>query len=124
MNKIFDRSENEITEILPLYLTDLAKSRALDQKSFNKGLSKFLNAVPSIAADIPKLPDWLSEAMMTLYESNAINFRDVTWYDKKKSGEDDEPPMVEDYYRIIAQFLKLLTCQEGSTPASLVKFYR
>ena len=83
----------------------------LDQKAFNRGLSKFLNAVPNIAADIPMLPEWLSSVMMTLYDNRAIYFKEITWYERRKAGADadEEPPMVEDYYRVMAQFLKLMT---------------
>lgn len=101
LNKIFDRSGHEIEDILPQYLSMLVKSRALDQRSFTKGLSKFFNAVPNIAADYPMLPQWLSQVMMTLYESKAINFKDLYFFEKKKEGEEDQP-MVEDYFRIIS----------------------
>jgi hypothetical protein len=115
LNKVFDRSEQEVTEVLPKYLEDLVKSKVLDQRSFNLGISKYLNAVPNIAADYPKLAQWLSLVLQVLYESKAISFKDITWIDKKKAGAEDEEPMVEDYFKVAGHFLYRLA-QSGSTP--------
>ncbi len=67
MNKIFDRTENEIDNILPRYFSDLIAAKILDKRGFNIGLSRYLNTVPNISADYPKLGEYLSNLMIILY---------------------------------------------------------
>lgn len=109
LNHIFDRSENEIENHLPVYLKALIQAKVLDTKSFNKGLSKFLVGLPNIAADYPKMSEWLSKVMVTLFQEKAISFRerDIYFIENKKpqDKEEGDEPMVEDYFRVMAHFL-------------------
>lgn len=56
LNKVFDRSEEEVKEILPLYVKDLVCFKIIDSKSFSKGLTKYLVGMHLIVADYPHLP--------------------------------------------------------------------
>jgi hypothetical protein len=55
LNKVYDRTPKEVEEILPQYLRDLIRFQVLDNLSFNKGISKYIQMVPSIIADYPML---------------------------------------------------------------------
>lgn len=106
LNKAFDQSAREIEEILPEYVLLLAKEKVLDAKSFQIGVSKFLQNYPNIVSDIPKLPEWFSNVLLPLHQQSIINFKELKWVEKKESGaEDDDLPMVDDYFRLVAAFL-------------------
>ena len=48
--------------------------------------------------------------METLYEEKALNFKDVYLTEKRQfTPEDTDAPTVEDYFRLIANFLTLLS---------------
>ena len=52
----------------------------------------------------------LSKVMETLYEEKALNFKDVYLTEKRQfTPEDTDAPTVEDYFRLIANFLTLLS---------------
>lgn len=91
---------------MPDYLTELAKSKVLDQRSFTRGISRFLLGLPNISSDYPKISYWFSKVMMNLYEQDLIAFNELTWI---KSSNDEEEPMVEDYFNLMAQFLMLMS---------------
>jgi hypothetical protein len=106
LNKVYDRTPKEVEEILPQYLHDLIRFQVLDNLSFNKGISKYIQMVPSIIADYPMLAEQFAQTLMVLYQEKVISFKDIIWYEKPEKPEDE--PMIEDYYRIIANFLKIL----------------
>ena len=56
--------------------------------------------------------------MMNLFEQDLLSFNELTWI---KSSGDEEEPMVEDYYKLIAQFLMLMLAK--STSEKLIEFY-
>jgi len=68
LNKIFDRQENEIENILPRYISDLWRSKKLGKQGIQEGLQKFLNIVPDIAPDYPKLGQYLAKVLKVLYD--------------------------------------------------------
>ena len=120
LNKIFDRPEYEIIDILPLYLTELAKSKVLDQRSFTRGISRFLQALPNISSDYPKISLWFSQVMMILFEHDLLSFKELTWV-KSSREADEEEPMVDDYFNLMAQFLMLLSAK--TTNEKVIEFY-
>jgi hypothetical protein len=63
LNKIFDRSEDDINTYLMQYLSDLWNSKKLGRTGFQDGLSKFLAIVPDISANFPKLSTQLAKVM-------------------------------------------------------------
>lgn len=68
--------------------------------------------MPNIIADYPLMTDWLSNVLATLLELRVIKFNDIILHDKIGRGikmEEEEKPMVEDYYRLIAKFLFILS---------------
>lgn len=77
LNKIFDKSEKEIEETLPIYLDQLIQSKTLDMMSFSKGVQKYLHMVPNIAADYPKLAEWISSVIYQLFSQNALTFKEI-----------------------------------------------
>ena len=125
LNKVFDRSEKEVEEVLPLYLDQLVLSKTLDQISFSKGVQKFLHMVPNIAADYPKLPDQLSGVMYLLFSKGVLSFKDIQWTEKKAINPDDEDaPMVEDYFRIVAHLLYKMSMRDQKwIPSQLHQFF-
>ena len=73
-------------------------------------MAKFLSVMPNIISDYPRLSEWLASVLCVLYDLNAIKFDKLALHDKfaakaTSGGEDEEMPMVEDYYRLMAQFL-------------------
>lgn len=90
--------------MLPEYIGELYTQKALDSKSLQIGLSRFLIVLPNLAPDVPKLAEWFSLVLLKLHELSAVQFRDVNWTDKGKIDADDVP-MVEDYFRLVAYFL-------------------
>ena len=120
LNKIFDRPEYEIIDILPLYLTELAKSKVLDQRSFTRGILRFLQALPNISSDYPKISLWFSQVMMILFENDLLFFKELTWV-KSSKEKDEEEPIVDDYFNLMAQFLMLLSAK--ITNEKLIEFY-
>ena len=120
LNKIFDRPEYEIIDILPLYLTELAKSKVLDQRSFTRGILRFLQALPNISSDYPKISLWFSQVMMILFENDLLFFKELTWV-KSSKEKDEEEPIVDDYFNLMAQFLMLLSAK--TTNEKVIEFY-
>lgn len=77
-------------------------------------MAKFLSVMPNIISDYPRLSEWLASVLCVLYDLNAIKFDKLALHDKfaakaTSGGEDEEMPMVEDYYRLMAQFLLQLS---------------
>jgi hypothetical protein len=74
-------------------------------------MSKFLTALPNIACDYPRISEWLAKVLYVLNKENAIKFDRLVLNDKLGSGSEaeDDQPMVEDYYRLMSQFLLLLS---------------
>jgi hypothetical protein len=74
-------------------------------------MSKFLTALPNIACDYPKISEWLANVLHVLYRENALKFDKLVLHDKLGSSaeSEDDQPMVEDYYRVMGQFLLLLS---------------
>jgi len=56
--------------------------------------------------------------MMILFEHDLLSFKELTWV---KSSSDEEDPMVEDYFNLMAQFLILLSAK--TTPLKVIEFY-
>ena len=85
-------------------MTELAKSKVLDQRSFTRGISRFLQALPNISSDYPKISLWFSQVMMIIFENDLLSFKELTWV-KSSREADEEEPMVDDYFNLMAQFL-------------------
>ena len=100
---------------MPNYLRDLIRANSIDKRSISKGLSRFLIMVPSIIADYPKLAEQISKVRFDLYSQKALILKEVYFVEKKSVGkeEEEDTPFVEDYYRIIAHFLRLIADNEG-----------
>lgn len=56
--------------------------------------------------------------MMNLYEQDLISFKELKWI---KDSNDEEEPMVEDYFNLMAEFLLLMSVK--TPPAKLIEFY-
>lgn len=124
LNKIFDRSEDDINTYLLQYLSDLWNSKQLGRNGFQDGLSKFLAIVPNISADYPKLSTQLAKVMHLLYKENAVKFDKLILNDKLGgSPDDDDQPIVEDYYKLMAQFLQLIS-SDFKGPDPLLTFFK
>ena len=68
-------------------------------------MSRFLTILPNIIADYPKLTRQLANVLFVLYNLNAIKFDKLVINEKlnaPSSGDEDDQPMVEDYYRLFA----------------------
>ncbi len=64
-----------------------------------------MNILPNIIADYPKLTRQLANVLFVLYQLNAIKFEKLVINEKlnaPSSGDEDDQPMVEDYYRLFA----------------------
>lgn len=67
--------------------------------------------------------------LFTLYENGAIKFSEIYWNDKfsgpqTSTGEEEDAPLVEDYYRLMAAFLDRMANQENSTPDTILEFFK
>ncbi len=74
LNKVFDKSEHEIDNILPQYLNDLCSLNMLRNIGVLEGMSRFLTILPNIIADYPKLTRQLANVFFVLYNLNTIKF--------------------------------------------------
>lgn len=77
-------------------------------------MAKFLSAMPNIISVYPRLPEWLASVLCVLYDLNAIKFHKLVLHEKLTAkattgGEEDVMPLVETYYRLMAQFLLQLS---------------
>ena len=68
--------------------------------------------MPDLASDYPKLSTYLSQTLMALHELDAVEWRDVQWFDPKVPA--DEQVMVEQYYLLMAKVLNLTYKKSGS----------
>ena len=57
--------------------------------------------------------------MMTLYEQDFLSFNELSWM--KRTSEEEEDPIVEDYFNLMAQFLMIMLVK--STSEKLIEFY-
>lgn len=71
-----------------------------------KGLSKFLKVTPDLANDYPHLTSYLSATFIALIDANAVNVSEIVWLDP--NTPDDEAPMIEYFYRLMGEILRLL----------------
>ncbi len=70
--------------------------------------------MPNISADYPMLQDWLSSIIMLLIELKALKLADLILCDKindKTVTEEDDVPMVEDYFRLVSKILLQLSME-------------
>lgn len=112
LNKVYDSSEQEIYEYLPLYLRDLVSSGVLDKESIAKGTSRFIKALPDLSSDVPKISEYFAHTLLALTESKAFNPADLVWLEQtvnKGEGDEEEEDsvFVEAYFKTIAEFLVL-----------------
>ena len=56
--------------------------------------------------------------MMTMYEQDLLSFRELTWL---TSSIEEDKPMVDDYFNLMAQFLMLLSAK--TTNEKVIEFY-
>ena len=68
--------------------------------------------VPSIIADYPLMNDWLAHVIQHLFDLGALKPESIILNEKfaksdYKPTEDEDAPMVEDYYRLIGTILVL-----------------
>lgn len=68
--------------------------------------------MPDLASDYPKLPTYLSKTLMTLHELDAIEWKDIQWFDPKVP--EDQQVTVEQYYHLMARVLNLIYLSSGS----------
>ena len=48
--------------------------------------------------------------MMIIFENDLLSFKELTWV-KSSREADEEDPMVDDYFNLMAQFLMLLSAK-------------
>lgn len=64
--------------------------------------------------------------MALLYSEKVLNFKDIQIMGVMPKGadEEEEPPMVEDYYRVMANFLLYIAQKDDKlTPNGLNQFF-
>jgi hypothetical protein len=114
LNKVFDQEEKKIAEQLPLYLKDLLYFGALDSKAFKGGLQRYLRAVPDLIADYPKLTEYLSKTIITLFDANALKQNEIIWADKPEKEDDEDEQITVDMYNDFMKDLAEFITKEGS----------
>lgn len=74
-------------------------------------MTKFLTALPNISCDYPKISEYLAKVLHVLYKENALKFDRLVLNEKLGAAteSEDDQPMVEDYYKVMGQFLLLLS---------------
>lgn len=101
-------------------------SKKLKRNSFVEGLAMFLNILPDVIADYPKMIDQLSTVIATLLDLKIIGFNEISLNEmlgKDQKLADEDKPIVEDYYRLIANLLLILSKKEDSSPNKLKKMF-
>ncbi len=126
MNKVFDRNTVEIDEFLSSYIKNLWNSKQLGRNGFNDGLNRFLTYMPTIIADYPKMNEWLAIVIHQLGELGALKMDTICLNDKIARGDykpenDEDAPMVEDYYRLVGRLLLLKANRQS--PNELKQFF-
>jgi len=126
LNKVFDRNPVEIDECLSGYIKNLWNSKQLGRQGFNDGLNRFLTYMPTIIADYPKMNEWLAIVIYQLGELGALKIDTLCLNDKIARGDykpenDEDAPMVEDYYRLVARLLLLKANKQS--PNELKRFF-
>ena len=126
LNKVFDRNTVEIDEFLSSYIKNLWISKQLGRPGFNDGLNRFLTYMPTIIADYPKMNEWLATVIHQLGDLGALKNDSLCLNDKiaradYKPENDDDAPMVEDYYRLVARLLLLKANRQS--PNELKQFF-
>lgn len=71
------------------------------------------------------MSEWLAKVLHVLYRESALKFDRLTLNDKLGAAteSEDDQPMVEDYYKLMGQFL-LLMSEEFKGPDNLKEFFR
>ena len=126
LNKVFDRNTAEIDEYLSSFIKNLWNSKQLGRNGFNDGLNRFLTYMPTIIADYPKMNEWLAIVIHQLGELGALKNDTLCLNDKiaradYKPENDEDAPMVEDYYRLVARLLLLKANRQS--PNELKQFF-
>jgi hypothetical protein len=126
LNKVFDRNPVEIDEYLSSYIKNLWSSKQLGRTGFNDGLNRFLSYMPTIIADYPKMNEWLALVIHQLGDLGALKMEILCLNEKiaketYKADNDEDAPMVEDYYRLVARLLLLKANRQS--PNELKQFF-
>ena len=58
--------------------------------------------------------------MMIIFENDLLSFKELTWV-KSSREADEEEPMVDDYFNLMAQFLMRMLAK--ATPQKVIEFY-
>jgi len=109
-----------------MYLTDLKKSNQLGIHGFINGINRFLTYVPSIIADYPKMNEWLALVLQHLLDIKVLKADTIIINEKiakpdYKPAEDEDAPVVDDYYRLIGNLLLLRSRKDP--PNNLLSFF-
>ena len=91
--------------ILPKYLAEVVKTNILSSEDFTRGVNKFLQAVPDLASDYPKIGQYLSNTLFTLKELQVLSYSDLVWVNEEGPKSEDDMIFVESYYDIMAGVL-------------------
>lgn len=101
-------------------------SKHVGIRGFNDGINRFLTYVPSIIADYPLMKSWLAQVLQHLITIGALKADSIVLNEKiakpdYKPAEDEDAPMVEDYYRLIGNLLLLRSSKDA--PNKLLEFF-
>ncbi|CDW87535.1 eukaryotic translation initiation factor 4g-like [Stylonychia lemnae] len=105
LNKVYDSTEDQIMKSLPNYLNEVVKTKFLSSQDITKGINKFLQAVPDLASDYPKIGQYLSKTLFTLSELGVLNYIEIIWVNDDAQKSEDDMIFVEAYFEIMAGLL-------------------
>jgi hypothetical protein len=96
-------------EYIP-YLADLFKSNVINVTDLQSALSKYFINLNDTVIDVPLLSEHLSKLLFELIDNNIISGSDLIFMDvqKKTDGNEDDLPMIDELFRLVANLLVLL----------------
>ncbi len=90
-------------------------------KGITDALNKYIPVIYDLEMDCPNLSFYFSEMLhIMIYVEQVCEFKDLQWIKPEATPEDEDAPMVEVYYKIMALFLNKLVGSEDVE--YLVKF--
>lgn len=106
LNKVFDESTEKVDEFLGTFIRDAITQKVFNEAGFRFGLSRFLQLIPDVAADIPNLPSQFVKHVLApiMEEIKGFKLEDLTWLTKDQ--EEDEYTEIACHYKIGAEIIK------------------
>jgi len=105
LTRVCDQHLDKLEKHLPVFIKDVVEAKVFTAKSYQFGLSRFLQAINDLAMDAPRIPQIFAEhILIPLVNNKRVELKDLVWWTEEEAK--DEYTMVDAFYKIGALLIK------------------